>query len=91
MRESVVEQHLVKRVKALDGFVRKLKWIGHRGAPDRFVAIPRRGMWLAELKRPGEGLEDHQAREHARLQNMDIRVVVLDSIEAVDAFIEGAA
>lgn len=90
MRESTVEAHLVKQVKAVHGFVRKLKWVGVRGAPDRFIAIPQRGMWLAELKRPGGVLEDHQAREHVRLMKMGIRVVVLDSIEAVDKFMEAS-
>lgn len=37
MRESTIEKHLVKRVKALGGEVRKVQWIGRRGAPDRVV------------------------------------------------------
>ena len=40
MRESVIEQYLVDRVKALGGEVRKVKWIGRRGAPDRLVMLP---------------------------------------------------
>lgn len=40
MRESVIEKHLVDAVKALGGEVRKVKWIGRRGAPDRLVMIP---------------------------------------------------
>lgn len=40
MRERTVEQHLVARVKALGGEVRKVKWIGRRGAPDRLVLLP---------------------------------------------------
>lgn len=86
MLESYVEAHLVKVVKAASGFVRKMKWIACRGAPDRFVAMPKRGMWLVELKRPGGALEEHQVREHARLVAAGVNVVVLDSIEAVDAF-----
>ena len=42
MRESVIEKHLVKRVKALGGEVRKVQWIGRRGAPDRLVMLPPR-------------------------------------------------
>jgi len=37
MRESDIEAHLVKRVKELGGEVRKVKWIGRNGAPDRLV------------------------------------------------------
>jgi hypothetical protein len=41
-RESVIEKYLVQQVKALGGEVRKVKWIGRRGAPDRIVMLPRR-------------------------------------------------
>ena len=40
IRESDVEKYLVKRVKALGGEVRKVKWIGRDGAPDRLVMLP---------------------------------------------------
>jgi hypothetical protein len=42
MRESTVEQYLVDRVKALGGEVRKVRWIGRNGAPDRLVMLPMR-------------------------------------------------
>lgn len=41
MRERDIEAHLVARVKELGGEVRKVKWIGRRGAPDRVVMLPR--------------------------------------------------
>ncbi|KAF1043470.1 VRR-NUC domain-containing protein [Xylophilus sp.] len=40
MRESQVEAYLVERVKALGGEVRKVRWIGRNGAPDRLVMLP---------------------------------------------------
>lgn len=40
MRESDIEDYLVKRVKELGGEVRKVRWIGRRGAPDRLVMLP---------------------------------------------------
>lgn len=40
MRESLIEAHLVKRVKELGGEVRKVKFIGRRGAPDQLVMLP---------------------------------------------------
>lgn len=40
MRESDIEDYLVKRVKAMGGEVRKVQWIGRNGAPDRFVMLP---------------------------------------------------
>ena len=39
LRESDIEKYLVKRVKAAGGEVRKVQWIGRRGAPDRLVML----------------------------------------------------
>ncbi len=40
IRERDIEAHLVKQVKLLGGEVRKVKWIGRAGAPDRLVMLP---------------------------------------------------
>lgn len=94
MRESDIEKHLVKRVKALGGEVRKVQWIGRRGAPDRLVMLPptdgacylrgRTATTWVELKAPGVKPESYQLREHARMRMMGQRVVVIDSIEGVE-------
>lgn len=92
MRERDIEAYLVKRVKALGGEVRKVQWIGRRGAPDRLVMLPPSGAgwdcttWV-ELKAPGVGAEAHQLREHIRMIRMGQRVLVIDSIEAVDGLL----
>jgi hypothetical protein len=94
MRESVIEKHLVKRVKELGGEVRKVQWIGRRGAPDRLVMLPfywhgpaayyvGRCFWV-ELKAPGVKPETYQLREHVRMREMGQRVVVIDSLEGVE-------
>ena len=94
MRESTIEKYLVKRVKELGGEVRKVKWIGRRGAPDRVVMFPvtaqlfidggwGTALWV-ELKAPGEKPKPHQVREHNRMRAMGQRVVVIDNIELVD-------
>jgi len=83
MRESEIEDYLVQRVKALGGEVRKVKWIGRKGAPDRLVMLPGRAVW-AELKAPGERCRPHQIREHERMRRMGQIVVVVDSFEGVD-------
>jgi hypothetical protein len=93
MKESVIEQHLVRRVKQLGGEVRKVQWIGRRGAPDRLVMLPhghRAGSnssiktFFVELKAPGKKPEPWQRREHVRMVDMGQRVVVIDSIEGVE-------
>lgn len=83
MREREVESHLVKRVKELGGEVRKVQWIGRRGAPDRVVMLPSGSVWV-ELKAPGEKAKPHQQREHDRMRAMGQIVLVLDTIDAVE-------
>lgn len=86
IRESKVEDYLGKRVKAHGGEVRKVKWIGRNSALDRRVMLPWINAWV-ELKRPGEDLTDAQAREHKRMRALGEIVVTLDSIEAVDEWL----
>jgi hypothetical protein len=92
MRERDIEAYLVRQAKALGGEVRKVQWIGRRGAPDRIVMLPDyrtsfaqgpETVWV-ELKAPGEKVKPHQAREHARMRCMGQRVEVVDSLERVD-------
>lgn len=40
MKESAIEDYLTKRVRELGGEVRKVQWIGRKGAPDRLVMLP---------------------------------------------------
>jgi hypothetical protein len=90
MRESTIEDYLVERVRVLGGEVRKVKWIGRNGAPDRLVMMPDRTVWI-ELK--AEGLaaffphtphERQQHREHERMRAMGQRVEVVDSYQGID-------
>jgi hypothetical protein len=93
MRESDIEDYLVKRVREMGGEVRKVKWLGRNGAPDRLVmlkGIHNHAIWV-ELKT--EGLtalfphtphERQQHREHERMRAMGQRVVVIDSLKGVD-------
>lgn len=91
MREREIEAYLVERVEAMGGEVRKVRWIGRRGAPDRLVMLPIRfapmrlpaTVWV-ELKAPGVTPEPHQTREHGRMRAMGQRVVVVDSFARVD-------
>jgi hypothetical protein len=90
MRESTIEEHLVKRVKELGGEVRKVQWIGITGAPDRVIMLPHRmrnrmgnTIWV-ELKAPGKKPRVRQEREHQAMRSMGQYVVVIDSIEGVE-------
>lgn len=97
-RESIIEKYLVKQAKARGGEVRKVQWIGHRGAPDRVVMLPsvgkwqRDGEWLrrdprtlwVELKATGVDPRDGQLREHRAMRAVGQEVFVIDSLEGVD-------
>lgn len=100
--ERHVEAYLVKRVKELGGEVRKLKWIGRNGAPDRVVMLPERGafvddgraIWI-EVKAPGKAAtfpsnahERAQHREHERMRKMGQRVEVVDSYERIEEILK---
>ena len=97
MRERDIEAQLVKRVKQLGGEIRKVKWVGRDGAPDRVVMLPldqvdwcRSTIWV-ELKAPGGAAtfpanahERKQQREHVRMRRMGQRVEVVDSFERIE-------
>ena len=87
MRERDIEAYLVKRVKTAGGEVRKVKWIGRRGAPDRFVMLPTGTHYWVELKAPGKAAEPHQLREHARMSAMGQPVEVIDSLAGVEGLL----
>jgi hypothetical protein len=83
MRESTIEQYLVEQVKALGGEVRKVRWVGRHGAPDRLVMLNGKAIFI-ELKAPGENCRPHQIREHERMRRMGQAVEVVDSFGRVD-------
>lgn len=86
MLEADVEKYLVQRVKALGGEIRKVKWISRAHAPDRRVMLRGRCAWV-ELKAPGEKVRPGQLREHERMRRHGEHVVVIDSLDGVDAFL----
>ena len=96
MRESTVEDYLVLKVAALGGEVRKVKWPGRRGAPDRLVLLPQKVFgkgsdhflppehFFVELKAPGKKPPAYQLREHDRLRSYGFRVEVVDTLQRVE-------
>lgn len=84
MRERDVERALVKAVKAAGGLVRKVQWIGRRGAPDRLVKIPGRQPLFVELKAPGGRLSRLQIVEHKRMRAAGLEVRVVWKVEQIE-------
>jgi hypothetical protein len=64
-REGLVENYLRKRVKEEGGQIRKLKWIGRRGAADNLVwwTFPR--VALIECKAAGERVDPRSQQGRA--------------------------
>lgn len=87
VRESTIEAYLRRRVRALGGEVRKVKWIGRRNAPDDLVIL--NGAHFIELKRPGERPTPAQWREIKRMRRNGASVEWANSKNGVDAFLIG--
>lgn len=86
IRESVVENYLRRVAKKHGWEVRKLQWVGRRGAPDRLLMAEGARLVFVETKAPQGRLEPHQEREHRRLRKLGFRVAVLWSKAEVDRF-----
>lgn len=87
MRESDIERYLVAQVQKLGGDQYKFTSPGRSGMPDR-ICVYEGVVVFVEIKAPGKKLSDNQEREHSRLLAQRANVVVLDSLELVDQFVE---
>jgi len=88
VRESQIEAHLRKSVLAKGGLCWKFTSPGMIGVPDRVVLMPKGVAVFVELKAPGQLLRSAQVRRLAELSERGHYALVLDSIDAVDKFME---
>jgi hypothetical protein len=79
MSENVIELSVVKQAENDGWYVRKVKWIGRVGAPDRFFAKDGRMLFI-EFKDTGEKPRLTQQKEHKRLREAGVVFYVCDSI-----------
>lgn len=86
MREVVVEKALVKRIKELGGTCEKFTSPGRRSVPDRLVTLPGGRIVFIELKAPGIRPTELQQRDHDRRRALGCEVLVIDTVEAANAF-----
>ena len=87
-KESVVEKHLKQQVERRGGQVRKVKFLGHDGAPDRLVLFPANIAAWVELKSATGKLRPSQEREHERLREMGQDVEVIRTEAEADRLID---
>lgn len=81
MAETHIENPVVVRAEAAGYFVRKVQWVGRKGAPDRLFARADRGQVYIEFKATGEEPNRQQREEHKRMRAAGIEVHVCDNVE----------
>lgn len=81
LSESVIEGAVCDYATVRGWLVRKLSWIGRRGAPDRIFMKGGRIIFI-EFKATGETPDPIQVREIARMRAAGMEVHVIDDIEA---------
>lgn len=87
MREKVIEQKLVKAVKAAGGIAPKLVSPGFDGMPDRMVLMPGGHIAFVEVKAPGEKTRPLQLSRHRLLRRLGFRMYVLDGAEQIETIL----
>jgi hypothetical protein len=88
MRESTVENYLVREVSKLGGKAFKWSSPGNKGVPDRLCFFPTAKLYFVEVKAPGKRPTPLQFKVISTLRDMGFMVMVLDTKEMVDTFIE---
>jgi hypothetical protein len=88
MMEKQIESHLVKKVKEIGGVAYKFVSPANRGVADRIVCLPDGGVVFVELKSATGKLSPLQEEFAKDMQRLRQNYIVLNSREAVNAFIE---
>lgn len=88
IRERDIENYLRDRVKKIGGIAYKFESPGNAGVPDRLVLLPEGRVYFVELKAPGKKPTALQLAQHRKINKLHSRVLVIDSKEKVDKFIE---
>ena len=78
MTEKLIEQKLVRAVKAVGGLAPKFVSPGYDGMPDRIVLLPGGMMAFVEVKAEGCSPKPLQTCRHKMLRQLGFRVYILD-------------
>lgn len=87
MKEVYIERLLVTSVEKMGGMCVKFPAVFYAGFPDRLIFLPGGLLVLVEIKASGKKPRLLQQKVHTKLRGLGFRVEVLDTIQAVEAFI----
>lgn len=79
IRETDIENHLIKEIKKAGGIAYKFISPGKHAVPDRLVLLPGGRVLFVECKAPGQKPTPAQLREHTKMRALGFEVVVLDN------------
>jgi len=88
MREKLVEQKLVRAVKAAGGTAVKLVSPGFDGMPDRILLFPGAKIAFVEVKSMGCKPRPLQSRRHELLRALGFLVFVLDDERQIGGMLD---
>lgn len=89
MLEKELERKFVNILRKRGCIVYKFVSPGNAGVPDRLVVTPAGKVHFAELKQKGKLLRPLQVMQAKRLAKNHVKVHLVDSMEAIQTFIEG--
>ena len=87
-KEKIIEQKLVRAVKAQGGICPKFIAPGFDGMPDRIVLLPSGCMGFVEVKAPGEKPRALQVSRHRLLEKLGFHTYILDGIEQIGGILD---
>jgi hypothetical protein len=88
MREKLIEQKLIRAVKAAGGIAVKFVSPGYDGMPDRIVLLPGGKMAFVEVKAHGMKPRPLQIRRHVLLRHLGFLVYVLDDEKQIGGILD---
>ena len=88
MLEKELERKFVNILRKRGCIVYKFVSPGNAGVPDRLVITPDGKVHFAELKQEGKKMRPLQAMQAMRLAKNHVKVHLVDSMEAIRAFLQ---
>ncbi len=86
--EKVIEQKLVKAVKAIGGMCLKFVSPGTNAVPDRIILVSLGKIAFVEVKAPGEKPRPLQVLRIKQIRNLGFKVYILDDVSKIGEILD---